>query len=115
MKRSFFFLCLTLLVFYVISCTEIFCDSTVKPGIELFLEKKTNAISGKKAGLITNITGVDRSLRSTIELLSSSPSVNLTVLFSPEHGLKGGMRGWGKDSWDEKIGIPVYNLNKGKV
>ena len=46
-------------------------------------------VAGKRAGLITNQTGVDCNLRSTIDVLNSLPDVELVALFSPEHGLSG--------------------------
>jgi len=41
---------------------------------------------GKRIGLITNPTGVDNQLKSTIDILHEAPSVQLVALYGPEHG-----------------------------
>ena len=61
----------------------------VKPGIEVLRENNFDILKGKRVGLITNPTGVDNDLRSTIDILHESPEVNLVALFAPEHGVRG--------------------------
>lgn len=46
-------------------------------------------VKGKRAGLITNQTGISCDLRSTVEILHSLQEVELSALFSPEHGISG--------------------------
>ena len=41
----------------------------VKTGIDVLAESGFEALRGKRVGLITNPTGVDRQLRSTVDLL----------------------------------------------
>ena len=67
-------------------------------------------LSGKKVGLITNPSGVDRSLRNSFELLASEHM--LVCLFSPEHGVRGDKQaGDHIDTYtDEKTNLPVYSL-----
>lgn len=84
----------------------------VIPGIEV-LEKQNFAIlKGKKVGLVTNPSGVDRNLRSTIDILYGAPEVELVALFGPEHGVRGDTYAGGKveDGKDRKTGLPVYSL-----
>ncbi|MGN1211968.1 MAG: exo-beta-N-acetylmuramidase NamZ domain-containing protein [Candidatus Cryptobacteroides sp.] len=84
----------------------------VIPGIEV-LEKQNFAIlKGKKVGLVTNPSGVDRNLRSTIDILNGAPEVELVALFGPEHGVRGDTYAGGKveDGKDRKTGLPVYSL-----
>ena len=81
----------------------------VKTGIErkeLWIEK----LRGKKVGLLTNPTGVDSNLISSIEILNEN--TNLVKLFSPEHGIRGDIQAGEKvaDYVDEKTGIPVCTL-----
>ena len=81
----------------------------VKTGIErkeLWIEK----LKGKRVGLLTNPTGVDRNLVSSIEILEKE--VNLVKLFSPEHGIRGDIQAGEKvsDYTDEKTGLPVCTL-----
>ncbi|MGZ5467945.1 MAG: exo-beta-N-acetylmuramidase NamZ domain-containing protein, partial [Candidatus Aminicenantales bacterium] len=61
----------------------------VKPGVEVFLEKHLDLVKGKRVGLITNPTGTDASLRSTIDLFRSNPAIDLVALYGPEHGVRG--------------------------
>src|SRR4030095_738592 len=63
-------------------------QQAVIPGIEVLLSEQLNLIRGKRVGLITNHSGVDRKLRHDIDLLASAPGVKLTALFSPEHGIR---------------------------
>ena len=63
--------------------------AVVKPGIEVLRERGFDVLQGKKIGLLTNPSGVDRHLRSTIDILFEAPGVQLVRLFGPEHGVRG--------------------------
>ena len=65
---------------------------------------------GKRVGLITNPTGTDSSLRSTIDILAEN--TNLVALFAPEHGVRGNIEAGEKVEGyiDERTGIPVRTL-----
>jgi uncharacterized protein YbbC (DUF1343 family) len=84
----------------------------VKLGIDVLLEKKIGILQGKKIGLITNHTGCNSKLLSTIDLLHKHPEVNLTALFAPEHGLRGMTEaGESISSYRDKYtGLPVHSL-----
>ena len=84
--------------------------SQVKTGIEVLAEHDFDLLKGKRVGLVTNPTGVDGSLRSTIDILHAH--VNLTTLFGPEHGVRGDFSAGDHvgDQVDAKTGIPVYSL-----
>jgi uncharacterized protein YbbC (DUF1343 family) len=81
----------------------------VKPGIEN-RELWRKFLAGKRVGLITNQTGVDHNLVSTIDILRKE--VELVKLFSPEHGVRGDIQAGDKvESYiDEKSQLPVYSL-----
>jgi uncharacterized protein YbbC (DUF1343 family) len=81
----------------------------VKPGIEN-IECWSAFLSGKRVGLITNPTGVDSKLQSTIDILQSE--VDLVKLYSPEHGVRGDIQAGDQvDNYmDEKSKLPVYSL-----
>ncbi|WP_096273894.1 exo-beta-N-acetylmuramidase NamZ family protein [Paucisalibacillus globulus] len=89
----------------------------MKLGLEVFLENNTEEYIGKKIGLLTNLTGVNHDLESTIDLFYKHPNIQLTALFGPEHGLRGEVQE-GKlidSSVDAYTGVPVYSLyNKEK-
>ena len=84
----------------------------IKTGIEVLRDNNFDLLKGKKVGLITNPTGVDSKLRSTIDILFEAPEVNLTALYGPEHGVRGDYAAGDHVSFytDEKTGIPVYSL-----
>jgi len=84
----------------------------VRPGIDVLLADSAHLVVGRRVGLFTNQSGVDRNGVSTIDRLSHAPGVQLVALFGPEHGL----RGWGRpgeaiaDTVDTSTGIPIYSL-----
>lgn len=61
----------------------------VKPGIEVLREQGFSMLKGKRVGLVTNPSGVDREFNSTIDILFNAPGVELVALFGPEHGVRG--------------------------
>jgi uncharacterized protein YbbC (DUF1343 family) len=81
----------------------------IKVGIER-LDEHLNLFKDQRVGLITNPTGVDRNFRSTIDLLTEK--VNVTALFSPEHGIRGNLQaGVHLEPYvDEKTNVMVYSL-----
>lgn len=85
----------------------------VKPGIEVLRDDGFAALRGKRVGLITNPTGVDNSLRSTIDILNSARGVKLTALFAPEHGVRGDHPAGAAvaTTADPATGITVYSLH----
>lgn len=85
---------------------------TVKTGIEVLLEQNFKAIEGKRVGLITNATGVNSELISTIDLLNRAENVHLVALYGPEHGVRGDYAAGDKvESYtDQSTGLPVYSL-----
>ena len=72
--------------------------------------QKFAPLAGKRIGLITNQTGVDRNRRSTIDLLAHAPGVKLVALFSPEHGIRGTLDERVSSTTDTATGLPVYSL-----
>ena len=82
----------------------------VRPGIEVFLANPPKEIVGKRVGLITNHSGLDRQGNTTIDLLAQSPHVKLVALFSPEHGIRGVAESRVNSGVDEKTGLPVHSL-----
>jgi len=84
----------------------------VIPGIEVLLSEKTHLIRGKRVGLITNHSGVDRKLQHDIDLLASAPEARLTALFSPEHGIRGAAQAGVKvrSAVDARTGVPIHSL-----
>jgi uncharacterized protein YbbC (DUF1343 family) len=67
-------------------------------------------LKGKRVGLVTNPTGVDVNLRSTIDRLKEKTA--LVRLFSPEHGVRGEMQAGDVVDFyvDERTRLPVFSL-----
>ena len=84
----------------------------VKPGIEVLKENNFDILKGKRVGLITNPTGVDCNLKSTIDILYEAEEVNLVALYGPEHGVRGDVYAGDKiqSTKDEKTGLPIYSI-----
>ncbi|MHB1192946.1 MAG: exo-beta-N-acetylmuramidase NamZ family protein [Longimicrobiales bacterium] len=84
----------------------------VRLGIEVLLTDSLHLVKGKKVGLITNHSGMDRNGKTTIDLLHEHPDIELVALFGPEHGIRGdALAGVEVDnSVDAKTGVPVYSL-----
>jgi uncharacterized protein YbbC (DUF1343 family)/CubicO group peptidase (beta-lactamase class C family) len=79
-------------------------------GADVLRQRKGILPKGAKVGLITNHTGHDRNRRSTLDFLKTSNEVELTVLFSPEHGLYGKLDEKISDGTDAKSGLKIYSL-----
>ena len=84
----------------------------IKTGIEVLRERNFDILRGKRVGLVTNPTGVNSKLQSTIDILFESSEVNLAALYGPEHGVRGNYSaGEYVDFYiDEKTNLPVYSL-----
>jgi uncharacterized protein YbbC (DUF1343 family) len=65
---------------------------------------------GKRLGLITAPTGLDRNFKSTIQLLHEQ--FNLVALYAPEHGVRGDKAAGAlvDNEVDPQTGVPVYSL-----
>src|SRR5690606_18680754 len=82
----------------------------VRPGVEVFVENPPEVVRGKRVGLITNHSGMDRQRRATIDLLRAMPELELVALFSPEHGIRGVAESRVESGVDEATGLPVHSL-----
>lgn len=84
----------------------------VKTGLEALESSKFEILQGKRTGLITNPTGVDRNLRSDIDILFNAKGVKLIALYSPEHGIRGEFTAGENvgSVTDPVTGLPVYSL-----
>lgn len=84
----------------------------VDTGIDVLKKHNFRILEGKRVGLITNPTGFDKTMKSTIDVLFEAPNVNLVALFGPEHGVRGDVHAGDKieNMKDSKTGIPVFSL-----
>ena len=83
----------------------------VLTGFDVLARDKFQLLEGQRVGLITNHTGLDRSGRSNVSLMAKSSNVNLTALFSPEHGFEGKLDISNvSDSSDPTTGLKIFSL-----
>lgn len=82
----------------------------VKVGVEVLRERGFEGLEGKRVALLTNPSGVDSDLVSSIDILAER--VDLVALFAPEHGVRGDVYAGEKveSGRDAKTGLPVYSL-----
>ena len=84
----------------------------VKLGIDTLRDSGFAAVSGKKIGLVTNQTSTDASGELDRVILRRARNVDLTTLFTPEHGLNGTEQA-GKyvaSRQDPVTGLPAFSL-----
>lgn len=101
----------TLFMFILLSM-NLQAKQIVKTGIEVLRDNKFAILDGKRVGLITNATGVDSQLKSTIDIINEAPNVKLVALYGPEHGVRGDIHAGDKvdTNIDPQTGITVFSL-----
>jgi uncharacterized protein YbbC (DUF1343 family)/CubicO group peptidase (beta-lactamase class C family) len=79
-------------------------------GLDVLEQDHFAALKNRRVGLITNQTGLDRQGRRNVDAMRSA-GVQVTALFSPEHGLSGTQdRPDIADTTDSATGLPVRSL-----
>ena len=80
-------------------------------GNEVLLNDSLELLTGKRIGLVTNHTAL---LPDNVNLVDTllALGINVTKLFSPEHGIRGNVSAGQliSSSTDEKTSLPVYSL-----
>lgn len=112
MKRASLFLAVFALSTHILSGVPLVAKEKVLLGVDSLKKQAFAPLRGKRIGLITNHTGVDKNGKSTIDILHRAEGVELVSLFCPEHGLRGDAEHGVKvaDGKDPKTGLPVYSL-----
>lgn len=70
----------------VAMATAMIATAQVKTGVEVLRDGGFKELQGKRVGLVTNPSGVDRNLKSTVDILNEAEGVKLVALYGPEHG-----------------------------
>ena len=111
MKRLFLSI-FTIVSLSLITIVSYARQPVVKPGIEVLRQNGFRQLVGKRVGLVTNPSGVDSRLQSTIDILFNAPGVDLVALYGPEHGVRGDIYAGDAvaDAVDKNTGLPVYSL-----
>ena len=107
MKRLF-----SILVASLVALSAFASEPVVKTGIEVLRDRGFRGLVGKRVGLVTNPSGVDRYLNSTVDILFNAPGVELVALYGPEHGVRGDIYAGDhvSDTKDPATGLPVYSI-----
>lgn len=93
---------------------EVARNGEVRTGLDVLAEQKFASLRGKRVGLITNHTGIDREGRRNVDVMRAA-GVNLVKIYSPEHGLAGTEDHENvSNTKDPATGIPVYSLYMGQ-
>ncbi|MBS0637838.1 MAG: DUF1343 domain-containing protein [Verrucomicrobia bacterium] len=107
-KQTTSFLCLLLLFVCRLYAVDVGLDLVFQPP---YNEK----IKGKKIGLITNHTAVNKNLQTSIQLFlqeQEAQKYELIALFAPEHGLYGDAHaGANVASSKSEEGLPIHSLH----
>ena len=105
MKRTILTICLGLVC-------ALTMGAVVKPGIEVLRDGGFKQLQGKRVGLVTNPSGIDNNLKSTVDILNEAPGVKLVALYGPEHGVRGNAHAGDAvgDEVDPKTGVKMYSL-----
>lgn len=83
----------------------------VLTGLDVLQRDNFDVLHGQRVGLITNHTGCSINGTSGVQLLASSDAVNLTALFSPEHGFEGKLDiARIDDARDDRTGLRIFSL-----
>ncbi len=91
-------------------------NGKVLNGIDILEERKFDPlhlpnVAKPRIGLVTNQTGVDARGKRTIDVLNDAPGMQLTAIFSPEHGVEGTADTTViANSKDSKTGVPIYSV-----
>jgi uncharacterized protein YbbC (DUF1343 family)/CubicO group peptidase (beta-lactamase class C family) len=86
-------------------------NGSVLTGIDVLESQGFAPLQGKRIGLLTNQTGLDSAGRRTIDVLAHAPGVQLSAIFSPEHGVAGALDTTKiGNSQDAATGVVIYSV-----
>ena len=83
----------------------------VLAGVDVLARDGFAPLRGRKVGLLTNHTGIDRAGTSTIDVLHRALAGGLVALFSPEHGIRGTRDDeYVASEQDARTGLTIHSL-----
>jgi len=89
---------------------EVGRNAATRSGLDVMVERNFQPLEGKRVGLITNQTGVDRLGRRNVDLMRRA-GITIAALFSPEHGFAGREdQPEVRDATDAATGIRIFSL-----
>ena len=85
-------------------------EPAVLTGVDVLARGGFRVLAGRRVGLISNVTGRDRSGARTADVLAAAEEVDLVALFSPEHGFQARLEGAVDDARDAATGLAILSL-----
>lgn len=79
-------------------------------GLDVLKKQDFKPLQGKRVGVLTNASAIDRDGNHLLDLMHKHPNVNLVKIFSPEHGLFSSEDSKVKDFREPKTGLMVHSL-----
>jgi uncharacterized protein YbbC (DUF1343 family) len=93
---------------------EVVRNAQVLTGLDVLAEQNFAPLKGKKIGLITNHTGLDRDGKRNVDRMLAA-GVQLVAIFAPEHGIFGAEDKENVDDTnDPATGLKIWSLYKQK-
>ncbi|MGH9488242.1 MAG: serine hydrolase [Terriglobales bacterium] len=86
----------------------IYRNGQVLTGLDVALSRHFRLLRGKRVGLVTNPTGLDREGRRNLDDMIAD-GIHVTAAFSPEHGWSGTLNGPVGNGRDAATGVPVFS------
>ncbi|MFC7341081.1 exo-beta-N-acetylmuramidase NamZ domain-containing protein [Saccharopolyspora griseoalba] len=83
----------------------------VRAGADVLADRGFSDLRGRRIGVVTNPTGILRSLQHVVDAMHEAGSVDIAAVFGPEHGFRGTSQAGGSegDHRDPRTGLPVYD------
>lgn len=83
----------------------------LRTGFERLAADGYSVLEGQKVGIVTNPTGITRTVRHIVDVMHADERVNLRAVFGPEHGFRGTAQAGGSEGRydDPATGLPVYD------
>lgn len=104
---------MTLIKFYAISIMLTVCATAakVKSGLEVLIESNYAQLTGKKALILTNPTGITNNLDLGVDVMHRSSHVDLVGVLGPESGFRGTAQAGASEGTfiDPQTGLTVYD------
>ena len=105
----------TFLLLFTVHCslTTLAAAATMTlTGLDILERDGFELLKGKRVAVITNHSSVDADGRNAVDAMYESKKVNLTAIFSPEHGFRGSEEDGVliNNSTDPVTGVPIYSL-----
>ena len=106
-----------ILFFIILSCLALtgsaapaHAGSKVFTGLDVMQRDGFAALKGRRVGLITNHSGINRTGEHILDLMHASPNVELVAIFTPEHGIRGDADRGVESGVDTATGLPIHSL-----